>query len=309
RSFLESQDYLEVETPMMQTSQGGAIARPFTTHHNALDMPLYLRIAPELFLKRLTVGGFERVYEINRNFRNEGVSTQHNPEFTMLEFYQAYANYLDLMEIGEELISGAAEAVNGTTDVVWGEHNISLARPFKRLTMLEAIAEYGGPAQEVSRDLEGAAAELKKVGIDADGMNSGQRVVALFEHYAEHKLIQPTFIYDYPADVSPLARKRDSDPYFVDRFELFAGGHELGNAFSELNDPIDQNERFEAQIAAKNAGDDEAHAMDEDYIRALEHGMPPAGGFGLGIDRLVMMLTGMTSIREVILFPLLRPEE
>ncbi|MEE8410688.1 MAG: lysine--tRNA ligase [Myxococcota bacterium] len=307
RNFFIDRGFLEVETPMMQSIAGGAAARPFVTHHNALGIDLYLRIAPELFLKRLVVGGFERVFEINRSFRNEGISTFHNPEFTMLEFYQAYATYLDLMEVGEELVSGVARAVLGTTEVTWGESRISLARPFERMTMLDAIASHGGPSPDEARDPDASAAALNEVHIDATKLDQGQRVVALFEQFAEKKLINPTFIYDFPASVSPLSRKKPSDPWFVDRFELFVCGRELANAFSELNDPVDQKQRFEAQLEARAAGDEEAHAMDEDYVRALEHGMPPTGGFGLGIDRLVMLLTGSTSIRDVILFPQLRP--
>jgi lysyl-tRNA synthetase, class II len=308
RRFFIDKDFLEVETPMMQIIPGGAAARPFVTHHNTLDLKLFLRIAPELYLKRLVVGGFERVFEINRNFRNEGISTFHNPEFTMLEFYMAYATYKELMDLGEELISTLASDVLGTTAVKFGEHEISLARPFKRMSMLEAIAAHGGPQPDESRDPVKAAAHLKSIGRDpAPGMSSGEMVVVLFEHYAESKLIAPTFIYDFPRDVSPLAREKPSDPYFVDRFELFVAGHELANAFSELNDPVDQQGRFAAQLEKKVAGDHEAHAMDEDYVRALEHGMPPTAGFGLGIDRLTMLLTGSTSIRDVILFPLMRP--
>ncbi|MBI5509152.1 MAG: lysine--tRNA ligase [Deltaproteobacteria bacterium] len=307
RAFFAERDFIEVETPMMHPIAGGAAARPFVTHHNTLDVDLYLRIAPELYLKRLVVGGFERVFEINRNFRNEGVSTVHNPEFTMLEFYQAYADYLQLMDLGEALVSGAAEAATGGTDVTWGELQISLKRPFRRMTMLEAIHAHGGPAPADARDPDRSLAALKGVGVDAAAMNDGERVVALFEHFAEPKLIQPTFVYDYPAAVSPLARHKPADPWYVDRFELFIGGREIANAFSELNDPVDQRRRFEAQLAARAKGDAEAHAMDEDYVRALEHGMPPAGGFGLGIDRLVMLLSGSSSIRDVILFPQLRP--
>jgi lysyl-tRNA synthetase, class II len=306
RRFFVERGFLEVETPMMQAIAGGAAARPFVTHHNALDTQLYLRIAPELYLKRLVVGGFERVFEINRNFRNEGVSTMHNPEFTMLEFYQAYADYRDLMVIGEDLICGVARDVLGCETVPWGEHSICLAKPFQRLTMLEAIENYGGPKAEEARDPKQAASILKAAGLKSEGLSDGHLVLGLFEHFAEAKLIQPTFVYDYPLAVSPLSRRKNNDPWYVDRFELFIGGCELGNAFSELNDPVDQRQRFEAQLADRQAGDEEAHMMDEDYVRALEHGMPPAGGFGLGIDRLVMLLTNSTSIRDVILFPLLR---
>ena len=308
RRFFVGKDFLEVETPMMHPIAGGAAARPFVTHHNTFDADLYLRIAPELYLKRLVVGGFERVFEINRCFRNEGVSTFHNPEFTTLEFYQAYANYTDLMDLGEELLSSAATEVLGTTEITWGEHTISLNAPFKRLTMLEAIAQWGGPSAEDSRNPDKAKEILRGHGQDTEGLDDGQLVVALFEHYAEANLIQPTFIYDYPASVSPLSRRKTSDPWYVERFELFVGGHELANAFSELNDPLDQRERFQGQLAARDRGDDEAHPMDEDFVRALEHGLPPTGGFGLGIDRMVMMLTNSQSIRDVLLFPQLRTD-
>lgn len=309
RRFLTERDFLEVETPMMHSIAGGAAARPFVTHHNTLGIDLYLRIAPELYLKRLVVGGFERVFEINRNFRNEGISAFHNPEFTMLEFYQAYVSHLELMDMAEQMLATLATQINGQTQVQWGEHTIELKGPYKRLTMLEAIEAYGGPSPSVARDPEAAQKILQDLKISTKGMNAGQMVVALFEHFAEHRLIQPTFIHQFPADVSPLSRKNPADPWFVDRFELFVGGRELANAFSELNDPLDQRQRFEMQLAAKDAGDEEAHAMDEDYLRALEHGMPPTGGFGMGIDRLVMLLTGATTIRDVILFPQLRPEQ
>lgn len=306
RQFFVGRGFLEVETPMMHAIAGGAAARPFVTHHNALDADLYLRIAPELYLKRLVVGGFERVFEINRNFRNEGVSTFHNPEFTMLEFYQAYATYIEMMEIAEDLLSGACEALHGTQEVTWGENKISLQKPFARMTMLEAIEAHGGPSQADSRNPDKAREALQDSGLNLQQMDDGQLVVALFEHFAEEKLIQPTFVYDFPASVSPLSRKRNSDPWFVDRYELFVGGKELANAFSELNDPVDQKARFEAQLAARESGDQEAHQMDEDYVCALEHGLPPTGGFGLGVDRMVMLLTGATSIRDVVLFPQMR---
>ncbi|MBI3179981.1 MAG: lysine--tRNA ligase, partial [Deltaproteobacteria bacterium] len=257
---------------------------------------------------RLVVGGFERVFEINRNFRNEGLSTLHNPEFTMLEFYQSYATYLDLMALTETLLSSTAEATLEVTEVRWGEHTISLAPPYARLTMLAAIEKHGGPKAADARDPAKAGKALAAAEIDAQGMNAGERVVALFEHFAEKNLIQPTFIYDFPADVSPLARRKPSDPWLVDRFELFVGGRELANAFSELNDPVDQRQRFAAQETAKAATTGEAHPYDEDFVRALEHGMPPTAGFGLGIDRLVMLLSGAASIRDVVLFPHLRPQ-
>lgn len=308
RRFFVDRGFLEVETPMMHPIAGGASARPFVTHHNTLDRDLYLRIAPELYLKRLVVGGFERVFEINRNFRNEGVSTVHNPEFTMLEFYQAYSTYEDLMVLAEQLLSGVCSEVLGTTDITYGELAISFAAPFARMTMLDAIAAHGGPSPEQSRDLESAGTALQAIGIDASGLGTGERIAALFDHYAEPKLIQPTFITGFPAEISPLARRSDGDPGFVDRFELFIAGREIANAFSELNDPVDQRGRFEAQLEKRDAGDEEAHALDEDYVRALEHGMPPTGGFGLGIDRLVMLLSNAASIRDVILFPQLRSE-
>ena len=308
RQYFMDRDFLEVETPMMQSIAGGATAKPFTTHHNTLDMPLYMRIAPELYLKRLIVGGFERVFEINRCFRNEGISTVHNPEFTTLEFYWAYTTYQELMDIGEELLKEIAAKVLKEPQVEWMGHQIDLAAPFRRMSMLEAIAEHGGPKGDGGRDPDIAGPILADLGFEPEGMSPGHMMVALFEHFAEDKLIQPTFVYDHPAATSPLARKKTSDPFFVDRFELFIGGKEFANAFSELNDPLDQRARFEEQLSAKAAGDEEAHDMDDDYCRALEHGMPPTGGFGLGIDRLVMLLSGSASIRDVILFPLLRPE-
>jgi lysyl-tRNA synthetase class 2 len=309
RQFFNQRGFMEVETPMMQSVAGGATARPFITHHNTLDMTLYLRIAPELFLKRLVVGGFEKVFEINRNFRNEGISTFHNPEFTMLEFYQAYATFEDVMALGEALLMGVAQDVLGTTEVQWGGHGVSLKAPFKRMTMLEAVEAHGGPSQADALNEEITRPLLKRLGYATDGLGAGGLLTLLFEHFAESKLVQPTFITDFPAEVSPLSRKKNSNPWFVDRFELFVAGRELANAFSELNDPVDQKQRFEYQLLAKEKGHDEAHAMDEDYVRALEHGMPPTAGFGLGIDRLVMLLTGSASIRDVILFPLMRTEQ
>jgi lysyl-tRNA synthetase, class II len=373
RTFFDSRGYLEVETPMMQQIAGGAAARPFTTHHNALDMDLYLRIAPELYLKRLVVGGMDRVYEINRNFRNEGVSTQHNPEFTMLEFYQAYANYRDLMDLTEELMAFVAreatktpDCPEGTTILPSGEKDengkaiprrdpngktIDLSR-WQRFTMLDAIcklfpAEAGvapmpqdlasldtiGEFARRSREALGdpptkkEAEELISGGVDSLNkefrvkfglveqackrklMGRGGVIYAVFELFIERQLFQPTIIHDYPTEVSPLSKQKPDDPDHVERFEFFAGGFELGNAFSELNDPVEQKKRFEAQLAARAAGDEEAHAMDEDYVRALSYGLPPTGGEGIGIDRLVMLLTGSKSIRDVILFPLMRGRE
>jgi lysyl-tRNA synthetase class 2 len=378
RTFFDSRGYLEVETPMMQPIAGGAAARPFETHHNALDMDLYLRIAPELYLKRLVVGGLDRVYEINRNFRNEGVSTQHNPEFTMLEFYQAYANYHDLMDLTEELIKFVAMEVNGTTVLPSGEKDgngnpilrlDSDGKPidfckFERLTMVRAIARYWGKFAEMrpvvasvgpseaqlqdSRltaawidevlsvvEKQEQAAALSHAQSPSFGVSpgphiftevfkrllsrfrehsvrnepTGRDIYELFEMATEPFIVQPTIIYDYPTEVSPLSKQKPDDPDHVERFEIFAGGFELGNAFSELNDPVEQHKRFEQQLADRAHGDEEAHAMDEDYVRALAYGMPPTGGEGIGIDRLVMLLTGSKSIRDVILFPLMRSRD
>ena len=347
RRFFDDREYLEVETPMMQQIAGGAAARPFKTHHNALDMDLFLRIAPELYLKRLVVGGFDRVYEINRNFRNEGVSTQHNPEFTMLEFYQAYANYHDMMQLTEDLVEYVAREVNGVTTTEFNGHAIDLAQ-WQRLTMREAIRTYwpeeagakpaltafeSAPVLQARlhaavSSLERAAgetthlsperiAELKTIreavsAVYYDSMKGapvGKTVYNLFEAVVEPFLIQPTIIYDYPVEVSPLSKAKPDDPAHVERFEFFAGGFELGNAFSELNDPVEQHKRFEDQLGERGRGDDEAHQMDEDYVRALAYGLPPTGGEGIGIDRLVMLLTGSKSIRDVILFPLMRKEQ
>jgi lysyl-tRNA synthetase, class II len=309
RTFMSSRDFLEVETPMMQQIPGGATARPFITHHNAIDMQLYLRIAPELYLKRLVVGGLERVFEINRNFRNEGISVRHNPEFTMMEFYQAYATYEDLMDFTEELFCHVAQEVLGTLDFTNQGLEISFQRPWKRLTVRDAILEYGDiePQQLDDRDL--ALAYARSIGLDLPAeIGYGKLLMEIFEEVAEHKLIQPTFITAYPTEVSPLSRKNDLNPDLVDRFELIIGGREIANAFSELNDPVDQKERFLSQVAEKDKGDEEAHYMDEDYVRALEYGMPPTAGEGIGIDRLVMLLTDSASIRDVILFPQLRKE-
>ncbi len=344
RQFFDDRGYLEVETPMMQQVAGGANARPFRTHHNALDMDLFLRIAPELYLKRLVVGGLDRVYEINRNFRNEGVSTQHNPEFTMLEFYQAYANYHDLMQITEDLFEFVALAVNGTTIVEFNGHTIDLAK-WQRLTMRESIRQYWpeeagakpAPAafdssqvlqarlhaaitslesevSETTRLSPERIAELKTIlgavtAVYYDSLKSapiGRSIAHLFEAVVEPFLIEPTIIYDYPVEISPLSKAKPDDPAHVERFEFFAGGFELGNAFSELNDPVEQHKRFEQQLTERDRGDDEAHQMDEDYVRALAYGLPPTGGEGLGIDRFTMLLTGSKSIRDVILFPLMR---
>jgi len=313
RSFLNDRGYLEVETPMMQPIAGGALARPFTTHHNALDMPLFLRIAPELYLKRLTAGGIERVYEINRNFRNEGISTQHNPEFTMLEFYQSYSDYQALITMTEEMLAAVARASIGTDQITFGEHQISLAPPYRRVSLREgartaAAAKLGSEVSDADlRDRDRAAALAARLGLELhDGWGAGKITTEIFERLNEHDLVQPTFVYDFPTEVSPLSKQKADDPDTVERFELYIGGFEVANAFSELNDPAEQRRRFEAQLADRAAGDLEAHAMDEDYIRALEYGLPPTAGEGVGIDRLVMLLTNSPSIRDVILFPLMR---
>ena len=310
RKYFEACGYIEVETPMMHTIPGGAAARPFITHHEALDMNLYLRIAPELHLKRLVVGGFDRVFEINRNFRNEGVSTQHNPEFTMVEFYQAYSDYKDLMDLSEDLLQKIAMAVNGSLVAEFRGNSINFGE-FRRFTMMEAIREYwkegSAPSDEDLFDPAFLKKSLEKLNVlPAGNPGWGKMLAALFEETAEAELIQPTFICDFPLEISPLSKQKPSDPRFVDRFELFVGGMELANGFSELNDPEEQKKRFEAQLEEKDKGDLEAHAMDEDYVEALRYGMPPAAGEGIGIDRLVMMLTDSSSIREVILFPHLR---
>ncbi len=310
RDFLDAQDFMEVETPMMQPIPGGAAARPFVTHHNALDMPMYLRIAPELYLKRLTVGGFERVYEINRNFRNEGLSTRHNPEFTMLELYQAYADYHDLMDLVENLVQGLADNIAGTRELVYQGTPISVAGKFRRVSVADSILEMN-PGLDATRlqDLEymrGVCASMGIVPQAHDG--AGKLQIEIFDKTVEHTLVQPTFVYAYPTEVSPLSRCNDADPFLTDRFEFFVGGRELANGFSELNDAEDQAARFEAQVARKGAGDEEAMFFDADYIRALEYGLPPTAGLGIGIDRLVMLLTDAPSIRDVLLFPHLRPE-
>jgi len=310
RSFMVARGFLEVETPMMQPIPGGAAARPFVTHHNALDMTLYLRVAPELYLKRLVVGGFEKVFEINRNFRNEGISTRHNPEFTMMEYYEAYRDYRDLMDFNEALLRAVAREVLGTLELSYGEHLVDLSLPFPRLTILEAIRRFHphfSAADLASR--EALTRELAKVGVEPrKGAQLAELQLTLFEETTEQMLIQPTYIVDYPAIVSPLARRNDANPEVTDRFELYISGREIANGFSELNDPEDQAARFEEQARAKAAGDEEAMYYDADYIRALEHGLPPTAGCGIGIDRLVMLFTNSPSIRDVILFPHLRPE-
>ena len=309
REFMVARDFLEVETPMMQPLAGGATARPFVTHHNTLKMDLFLRIAPELYLKRLVVGGFERVFEINRNFRNEGISIQHNPEFTMMEFYLAYATYAELMDFTEELVCHVAEQVVGSLQFTYGGREVDLRRPWQRLTVREAVMKYGKLGEAELADRGRLLAYARGLGLEVDErIGDGKLLIEIFEAVAEPHLWQPTFITSYPTEVSPLSRKNDADPAVVDRFELYVVGRELANAFSELNDPDDQRERFEGQLLEKAAGDEEAHAMDEDYIRALEYGLPPTAGEGIGIDRLVMLLTDSASIRDVILFPQLRPE-
>jgi lysyl-tRNA synthetase class 2 len=310
RRFLMSKNYLEVETPMMQAIPGGATARPFTTYHNALDMDLFLRIAPELYLKRLVVGGFERVFEINRNFRNEGLSTRHNPEFTMVEFYQAYADYHDLMDLTEEMLRTVTQDVLGTSQVHYQGTDLDFGKPFHRMTVLESILHFNPDLSiEQLQSLESAKEVAKDLGIPLkDSYGLGKVQIEIFEKTVEHRLMEPTFITAYPTEVSPLARRSDNDPFVTDRFEFFVGGREIANGFSELNDAEDQAERFKAQVAEKDAGDDEAMHFDDDYIRALEYGMPPTAGEGIGIDRLVMLLTDSPSIRDVLLFPHMRPE-
>lgn len=310
RRFFEERRFLEVETPMMQAIPGGAVARPFKTHHNALDMELYLRIAPELNLKRLVVGGFERVYEINRNFRNEGVSTQHNPEFTMLEFYQAYADYRDFIDLTEELMRTLAEDVLGSTEVNYQGETFDFSKPFKRQTVREAIVFYNPDIADADLDdIAAVRGHAARLGITAQpGWGLGKLWIEIFEKTAEHRLREPTFITKYPTEVSPLSRASDADPFVTDRFEFFVSGRELANGFSELNDSEDQAERFKAQVMSRDAGDAEAMFYDADYVRALEYGLPPTAGEGIGIDRLVMLLTDSASIRDVLFFPHMRPE-
>ncbi|MDC9596649.1 lysine--tRNA ligase [Xenorhabdus anantnagensis] len=311
RSFMIKKDFMEVETPMMQAIPGGASARPFITHHNALDIDMYLRIAPELYLKRLVVGGFERVFEINRNFRNEGVSPRHNPEFTMMELYMAYADYQDLIVLTEDLFRTLTQDVLGTTLVQYGEQEFDFGKPFVKMTMKEAICKYR-PETNIAdlEDMDKAVAIAKSLGIDIEkGWGLGRIQCEIFEETAESHLIQPTFITEYPAEVSPLARRNDDNPFITDRFEFFIGGREIGNGFSELNDAEDQAERFAEQVRQKDEGDDEAMFYDEDYVTALEHGLPPTAGLGIGIDRMVMLFTNSHTIRDVILFPAMRPNK
>jgi lysyl-tRNA synthetase class 2 len=315
REFLFARGFLEVETPMLQPMAGGALARPFVTHHNALDMQLFMRIAPELYLKRLVAGGIDKVFEINRNFRNEGISTQHNPEFTMLEFYWTYADYHDLMALTEEMLQKVAVAATGRDEAAFGEHTISLKPPFRRVSLREAARQAAARqlGTEVSeadlRSRDTAAALAARLGINVPPVSgAGKIAAAIFEALCEGDLVQPVFVYDFPTEVSPLSKQRSDDPETVERFELYIGGFEVANAFSELNDPVEQRRRFEQQLQERTGGDEEAHGMDEDYIRALEYGLPPTGGEGIGIDRLVMVLTNSLSIRDVILFPLMRPD-
>lgn len=307
RRYLDNHGYLEVETPMMHSIAGGAAARPFVTHHNALDMELYMRIAIELHLKRLIVGGLEKVYEIGRVFRNEGVSTRHNPEFTMIELYEAYADYKDIMALTENLIAHIAQEVLGTTKIQYGDQEVDLTPEWTRLHMVDAIKQYTGVDFWGETSVEEARALAKEHGVEiTEHMQYGHIVNEFFEQKVEEQLIQPTFIYGHPVEISPLAKKNAEDPRFTDRFELFIVAREHANAFTELNDPIDQHERFEAQLKEKEQGNDEAHEMDDDFIEALEYGMPPTGGLGIGIDRLVMLLTNAPSIRDVLLFPHMR---
>ncbi|EJS61266.1 lysine--tRNA ligase [Bacillus cereus] len=310
RRYLDDNGYLEVETPMMHAIAGGASARPFTTHHNALDMELYMRIAIELHLKRLIVGGLEKVYEIGRVFRNEGVSTRHNPEFTMIELYEAYADYNDIMKLTENMVAHIAKKVLGTTTIQYGDYEINLEPAWTRLHMVDAIKQHSGADFWNPMSVEEARELAKEHNVEIkDTMEVGHIINEFFEQKVEDKLIQPTFIYGHPVEISPLAKKNDEDPRFTDRFELFIVAREHANAFTELNDPIDQKERFEAQLKEREQGNDEAHMMDDDYIEALEYGMPPTGGLGIGIDRLVMLLTNAPSIRDVLLFPAMRHKQ
>jgi len=310
RDFLDAMDFAEVETPMMQPLAGGAAARPFVTHHNALDMTMYLRVAPELYLKRLIVGGLERVYEVNRSFRNEGVSTQHNPEFTMLELYWAYSDYRELMELLERLLQGLANSLFGTRRVHYQGRDYDLGKPFRRVTVEQLIVDHNPQLdRQRLRDVSYLRQQCDRLGVAyKPGDGAGKLQIEIFEKTGEHTLLDPTFVCAYPAEVSPLSRANDADPFLTDRFEFFLAGRELANGFSELNDPEEQAERFRAQVARKEAGDDEAMHYDADYIRALEFGMPPTAGLGIGVDRLVMFMTNSPSIRDVLLFPHLRPE-
>jgi len=309
REFLDNRGFLEVDTPLLNTIPGGAAARPFITHHNALDIDLYLRIAPELYLKRLIVGGLEKVYEMGRMFRNEGISTKHNPEFTMMEVYEAYTDYKGMMELAESLISYVAQKALGTTKVTYQGQEIDLTPPWNRMTMIEAVKKYAGvDFDQISSDDEARSIAKEKGLSIKDGMTRGEILSLMFEEFAEEHLIQPTFIYDYPVEVSPLTKRKPDRPELTERFEIYITGREMGNAYSELNDPIDQRERFLDQVRRRESGDEEANMMDEDFLTALEYGMPPTGGLGIGVDRLVMLLTDSYSIRDVLLFPTMKPK-
>lgn len=310
RNFLKNRGFIEVETPMMQPIPGGAAARPFITHHNALDIDLYLRIAPELYLKRLVVGGFDRVFELGKCFRNEGISSQHNPEFTMVEFYMAYADYRDLMDLTEELLSGLVKEIKGSYIIEYQGKSINFSPPFKKITFFDALTEIGNVPKEILDDEEKLRNYAKELEIDVSKIDKkGKLLAEIFEKKVEEKLIDPTIVYDFPKDISPLAKSREDNPEIVERFELFIAGREIANAYTELNDPEDQRDRFLKQLEERRKGDEEAHMMDEDYIVALEYGLPPTAGEGIGIDRLTMILTDSPSIRDVILFPTLRPEQ
>ena len=310
RSFLDAQGFIEVETPILNTIAGGATARPFITHHNTLDIDMYMRIAPELYLKRLIVGGFEKVYELGRNFRNEGMDTRHNPEFTMIEMYQAYTDFRGMMDLTEKIFGHIADTVIGSRKITYQGVEINLESPWERLTMIEAVKKYVGIDFDATEDLDELKAQAKKAGVEFnDDITWGKLLYECFDQKVEEKLVQPTFVYNYPVDVSPLAKRKPSDKRMTERFEFFITGKEFGNAFSELNDPIDQKERFMAQVRQREKGDDEAQMMDEDYVTALMYGMPPTGGLGIGIDRAVMLFTDSASIRDVLLFPTMKPIE
>lgn len=310
RAFLDAQGFLEVETPILNTIAGGASARPFITHHNTLDIDMYMRIAPELYLKRLIVGGFEKVYELGRMFRNEGMDTRHNPEFTMIEMYQAYTDFHGMMDLTEKIFGHVADTVIGSRKIVYQGEEIDLTSPWKRITMIDAVREYVGIDFEATEDMQALKAQAKKAGVEfADDITWGKLLYECFDQKVEDKLVQPTFVYDYPVDVSPLAKRKPSDKRMTERFEFFITAKEFGNAFSELNDPIDQKERFMAQVKQREKGDEEAQMMDEDYVTALMYGMPPTGGLGIGIDRMVMLFTDSASIRDVLLFPTMKPIE
>ena len=311
RNYLDERGYMEVETPILNTIPGGAAARPFITHHNTLDIDMYMRIAPELYLKRLIVGGFEKVYEMGRLFRNEGMDVKHNPEFTTIEIYEAYTDYVGMMNLTENLIRHVAETVLGTTKITYQGEEVDLGSPWERMTMLESIKKYTGADFAATKTAEEAEALAKSIGIefeeDAPKLSRGEIISLAFEEKVEEQLVQPTFIYEYPVEISPLAKRYADNPDFTERFEIFITRREFGNAFSELNDPIDQKERFIKQVEKREQGDDEANMMDEDYVTALEYGLPPTGGLGIGIDRLVMLLTDSSSIRDVLLFPTMKP--